>query len=54
MQTLEQGYDSELINYAENPFRSAFYGSPWLVGVLVWCGLAISLVTTNFILQAIR
>jgi amino acid permease len=35
----------------ENPFRSVFRHTGFLVGVLAWCGLAIALVSINFALQ---
>jgi hypothetical protein len=39
---------------SENPYRSAFSHGLYLVCVLIWCGLAIGLVSTNFVLQALK
>jgi hypothetical protein len=38
----------------ENPFRSVFHHELWLLGVLVWCGLAVALVSTDFIFQTLQ
>jgi hypothetical protein len=38
----------------ENPFRSVFHHDLWLLGVLVWCGLAVALVSTDFIFQTLQ
>ncbi len=43
-----------LLLSSENPYRSAFSHGLFLVCVLIWCGLAIGLVSTNFVLQALK
>ena len=43
-----------VLHLPENPLSSPFRSRAWLVLLMVWSSVAVVLVTTNFIMMAVR